>query len=279
MGNLITDRTKSRWFYPKPVYLFVVLLAVEAVLILSGRLFSQGWAVLTAIACVGALFILMCVWCLLALLFRWRFQFSLRSLLILTVVVAVPFSWLAVEINGARKQKEVVDALSQFTGSVSYDYEYDSIGNWIPTTEPPGPSWLRKVLGDDFFVNVVIVYFAGPKAEDAALKYLEGMKQVREIQFIKTRITDAGLEHIKGLNQLKELYFNHDQITDAGLEHLKGLNRLEILFLRVNKITDTGLEHLKGLNRLEILDLRETQVSDDGIQKLQKAIPNVEIIH
>jgi hypothetical protein len=131
MDDLITDREKSRWFYPKPVYLFVVLLVVEAVLISSERWFPKGWAVLTAIACVGVVFILMCVWCLLALLFRWRFQFSLRSLLILTVVVAVPFSWLAVEINGARKQKEVVDALWQFTGSVSYDYEYDTIGNYM----------------------------------------------------------------------------------------------------------------------------------------------------
>ena len=33
------------------------------------------------------------------LIFRWRFQFSIRSLLVLTVAVAVPCSWLAVEVK------------------------------------------------------------------------------------------------------------------------------------------------------------------------------------
>ena len=38
-----------------------------------------------------------------------RFQFSLRSLLVLVVVVAVPCSWLAVEMKKAREQKEAVE--------------------------------------------------------------------------------------------------------------------------------------------------------------------------
>ena len=38
------------------------------------------------------------------LLFRWRFQFSIRSLLILTMLIAVPCSWLAVEMKAGEER-------------------------------------------------------------------------------------------------------------------------------------------------------------------------------
>ena len=44
----------------------------------------------------------MFLWFLAALLLRWRFQFSILSLLVLVVVVAVPFSWLATGMKQAR---------------------------------------------------------------------------------------------------------------------------------------------------------------------------------
>ena len=43
--------------------------------------------------------------------FRWRFQFSIRSLLVLVVVVSVPCSWLAVEIKRARVQEAALERL------------------------------------------------------------------------------------------------------------------------------------------------------------------------
>jgi fatty acid desaturase len=113
---------KPRWYQPTPGRLLVVLLAVEGVLLLSERFqwfpFNQqkGWIVLIAIASVVAAMALMLLWFFLALLFHWRFQFSLRSLLVLTVAVAIPFSWLAVEMKAARQQREAVKALLQLGG-------------------------------------------------------------------------------------------------------------------------------------------------------------------
>ena len=60
----------------------------------------KGWTVLIAMAAVGLTMLLMLLWLLAALLFRWRFQYSLRSLLLLVVAVAIPCSWLAVEMKG-----------------------------------------------------------------------------------------------------------------------------------------------------------------------------------
>ena len=35
--------------------------------------------------------------------------------------------------------------------------ELDPSGNPMPGAQPPGPAWLRKLLGDDLFVNVMRV--------------------------------------------------------------------------------------------------------------------------
>ena len=71
--------------------------------------------------------LLMFLWFLAALVFRWRFQFSILSLLVLVVVVAIPFSWLATEMKAARKQGTVVDGIKKAGGHVAYDYANRSV--------------------------------------------------------------------------------------------------------------------------------------------------------
>ena len=62
---------------------------------------DKGYAVLVAVASVLAFFLLMFLWFLLALVFRWRFQYSILSLLVLMVAVALPCAWLATEMKAA----------------------------------------------------------------------------------------------------------------------------------------------------------------------------------
>ena len=199
MGEIASNR---RWYHPTPGHFLAGLLAVEGILLAVhwGGGFHKGYGVLIALASVGVFLVLMLVWFAVALIFRCRFQFSLRSLLVLTLAVALPCSWLATEMKKAREQKEVVEWVEELGGQVSYDYERDSSGNDIPNAQPPGPAWLREWLGVDAFVNVVGVFLQN------------------------LAVTDAGLEHLKELTQLQELFLGDTQVTDAGLEHLKGLS-------------------------------------------------------
>jgi hypothetical protein len=83
----MTESIKPRWFRLTPGRLLAVLLAVEVFLWLCERFqwFAfgrhKGYAVLIAVAVVGAALLLMALWFAAALLFRWWFQFSIRSLL------------------------------------------------------------------------------------------------------------------------------------------------------------------------------------------------------
>ncbi|MGO9270418.1 MAG: hypothetical protein ACLQOO_09230, partial [Terriglobia bacterium] len=100
--------SKPRWYRPTPDHFVIGLLVVECVLWLSDRFqwptWHKGYAVLIAVAAVGVVFVAMLLRFIVALVFRWRFQFSIRSLLVLVVVVAIPCSWLPVEMKAAREQ-------------------------------------------------------------------------------------------------------------------------------------------------------------------------------
>ena len=88
---------------------------------------------------------------------RW-YQYRLRSLLLLMLLVSLGMSWLAVKMKAAREQKAAVKAITKLCGAVGYDYQKD----WSDTTsQPPGPAWLRNWLGEDLFVNVRTVELAG----------------------------------------------------------------------------------------------------------------------
>jgi hypothetical protein len=149
-----TTDTRLRRFHPTPARLLVILLAVEGILFLSKPWFPKGCAVLDAIAAVGFTMVLMLVWLVLAVVFHWRFQFSLRSLMVATVAVAIPFSWLAVEMKKAREQREAVEALVKQGGFVGYDYEVNHDGLRLRGATSGVPVRLQSLLGDDFFRTV-----------------------------------------------------------------------------------------------------------------------------
>ncbi len=112
---------KRRWFCPTPGWLVVVLLGVEALLFLVERYYwlPKGWPVLIAIAAVALIMLLVLLWFVIALILRWRFQFSIRSLLALVFVVAVPFSWLAVEMKQANSQPRMVMEIERLGGNLA----------------------------------------------------------------------------------------------------------------------------------------------------------------
>ncbi len=71
---------KRRWYCPTPGWLVLGSLAVTGLIWLSNWLgwpaWHKGYAVLVAVAGVGVVLAAMLLWWLVALVFRWRFQFS-----------------------------------------------------------------------------------------------------------------------------------------------------------------------------------------------------------
>ena len=259
------DPQTRRWFHLTPGHFVLALLAVEFLLFLSQRFrwLPKGWPVLIAVASVGAFVLAMSLWLGVALVFRQKFQFSIMSLLILVVVVALPCSWMPVEMKKAREQKAAVEGIGQLDGQVTYDYASPRLDSTtMNQPEPSGWLWLRNLLEDDFFNDVVQANLSS----DAELECLKGLTQLKELHLGNSQITDAGLQHIQGLTRLELLDLTNTQATDAGLAHLEGLTTVEVLGLGNTQITDAGLPHLAGLAQLKELDLDHTRTTDEGLQ-------------
>ncbi len=305
-----TDRQspKPRWYHPTPDRLLIALLPIIGLLWLSEQFrwfpFNEhkNWTVLIALAVVCMAVVLLLLWFGVSLVLRRQFQFSIRSLLVGVMVVAVACSWFSVKMQQARRQREVVGAIEMMGGYVVYYYQFDANGFFLPwPAEPPGPAWLQNLLGVDFLSYVRDLRYE--QATNAELKNLKGMTSLRHLGLAGTQVTDAGLVHLeeltslqfislrstqasdaglvylKGLTSLQMLWLFRTQVTDAGLLHLKGLTSLEELLLSNTQVTDAGLVHLEGLTSLTHLALGGTQVTDAGVQDLQKALPNCQIAH
>lgn len=255
---MTTPEPKRRWYRLTPDRFVIALLVIECLLWLSDRFqwlgfnHHKGWPVLIAVAAVVVAGLAMLLWWAAGLIFHWRFQFGIRSLLAFCLACSIAVAWLGVEMRQARRQQKAVESIRSLH-VVNYDWEFDANHYPIAHAAPTGPGWLRKMLGDDFFSAVVSVGI--------------------------TQMTDAGVENLKGLTNLEALNLMSTSVTDVGLEHLKGLTKLQVLILQNTQVTDAGLEHLKGLTNLQTLVLSGTQVTDAGVKGLQKALPKCRIDH
>ncbi|MEK6236604.1 MAG: hypothetical protein N2C14_17995, partial [Planctomycetales bacterium] len=98
---------------------------------------------------------------------RWL-RFSLRRLFAIMIAASVAFGWFGAHWRAKQQERAAVDALREIGGTIAYDYQlggttvYDFPFFTTSTycfgpPPPPGPSWLRSILGDDWFANVEYV--------------------------------------------------------------------------------------------------------------------------
>ena len=67
----------------------------------------------------------------------------------------------------ARQQQAAIGAIEDVGGTVMYRFER------LGEPEPPGPRWMRKLIGDEYFVTVVDVAFWNPNTTDEDLKLIQ----------------------------------------------------------------------------------------------------------
>ena len=141
---------------------------------------------------------------------RWRFQYSLRSLLLFVLLANVGMAWFGARWRAATERRDAVAAIRALGVRVIYDYEDTAAG-------PPGPAWARRLLGVDFFADVIRIIpqrFMHDTPGDSP-------------------ITDACLKDVAELTCVERLDLQDSKVSDAGLRALVGLARLQMLNLRM----------------------------------------------
>ena len=279
-----THRPTHRWLVPTPGRLVLGSLAVEGLLFCSEQFHwfafnrHKGWTALIAAAAVGAVFAVILLWFGISLLFRGRFQFSIRSLLLLTVAVALPCSWLSAEMKNAKRQSDRIRSLEGAGGHVYYDYECDGSGGLLAVAMPATPSWLLRAFGKDQFANVV----------EAAVDNEAGLDCAKDLHTLQILLVGSEASPAKlpsppspgGVLILDGFYPYRGgeawmlgppmpTINAESLKRLGALADLRQLELSGYCIGRTGLEALAGLRHLRRLSLPNMFVmNDDGERQM-----------
>ncbi|MCH7725471.1 MAG: hypothetical protein IH991_03155 [Planctomycetes bacterium] len=147
---------------------------------------------------------------------RW-FRFSLKTFVVLLTVFCVWLGLLAYRVN---KQKEAVQWVRDHRGKVYYDFQWDEVKeSSIDDAEPPGPDWLRNLIGVDYFSDVAYVYIPSAKVDD--IGPLRDLTDLR-VDLSGTQVSDLSpFVKMKGVT----IYLDSEQQV-AVPEELKGRVRV-----------------------------------------------------
>lgn len=272
------------------------LLCAECLLFLSGHFgwlvfgAKKGCSLLVACSMVVTGLLAMFVVALVKLVLRRRFQFSVRSLLLLTAVVAVLVDWFTVHMRQAQRQQQVV--VSAFNVWYDVDSRKDEPGKRSGCVGWLAPDCLRRLFGDDFFKEVAYVNFQNREVSDdvwrrirelRGLRILElhganfsgdALRWVRDIPHLEslhvgsTFLDDIGLQQLGRLDGLRDLNLQFTRITSAGTFCLEALPNLEVLDLSGTTVDDTAALHIGKLTHLKLLDIGDTSITDVGVRRL-----------
>ena len=215
-------------------------------------------------------------------------RYNLRAMLVVLTAFGV---WLGVQVNRVKRQKEVVQWVEENGGKATYNWQFDENDRYSDKTKPPGPAWLQRQIGDEYFQSVVAVtlhqtevHDPSPLARLTKLKWLHlsgnpvgdisalaSLTHLKRIGLSNTRVID--LSPLANLTNLETLYLVGTQVNDisplAKLPHLKTLD------LAGSQVSD--LSQLANVSSLEALHISNTPVTAEAIAELQKALPSCKI--
>jgi hypothetical protein len=144
-----------------------------------------------------------------------RLQFSLRSLLLVTLAASLPLGWIGFRVRERAKQAHAVAALKEHGASVASRY-----GN---------------VLRVDFWYR--------SRFDPTALAQLKNLPRLESLFLRNMPVTDQDLRYLEHL-ELKHLGLTNTDVTDAGLNWLATLSELRFLDVQGTAVTPQGVQTL-----------------------------------
>ncbi|HEY2411169.1 MAG TPA: hypothetical protein VGI40_02945, partial [Pirellulaceae bacterium] len=200
-------------------------------------------------------------------------RFSLRTLLLATVILGLFFGWLGNLLIRARHQRQIVAHLQNVGAQVVYDYELDSSGrHGDKRSSPRGPWLVRALLGQDIYASVAQVFFLKSIVDDDVAR-LPDLPRLKYVIVDGPGITDHGIEHLLRVRKLRGLNLSETSVSADGLRRLRDAAELEELCLYGAGTTDEQLANIDQLAQLKFLQLVRAKTSSDAllpISRLQK---------
>jgi hypothetical protein len=228
-------------------------------------------------------------------------RFRLRTLLIVLTLVGI---WIGLTANRANRQRRAVEVILADGGQFVFDHQLvvrsasKSRAKLAPD-ELPGPSWLRRVVGDHYFVTPVhLGIYEQRLIVNRRLGLLRELPDLAKLWFVLVRLTDADMSELPplcnlhhfsigvsrqhpdanqvqdysfltGYPNLRELDLRQSLFSDDDVQYIRNARYMRLLNLGHSEIGDEGLRQLQHLRSLEFLSLSRTNVTDAGLVHLR----------
>ena len=194
---------------------------------------------------------------------RLRLRFGLKTCIFGMLLLGVLFAWVAKKLNHARHQGQLIAEVLKVGGTVGFDYQLGYQTNLGPpnvTAVPPGPAWLRSVIGDEPFRSPIALYLRGDAITDAFIaKHLAEFTELKVLSIESPSVTDEALSHVARLHSLEALDLNCPQVTPAGILQLNELAKLVYVRSVLDARNVRSMNSLKDHTHIEV---EEVPLSD-----------------
>ncbi len=260
---------------------------------------------------------------LIAAVVEWRrrrighiWQFTLRELLLVMVILAVILAWWRTNHVRLQKEKDILQ-ISEVFNNECLEYR--------------GPVFLIKLLGGrclrDFFKVTSFSLSNNPnrhvpkldskmsgslpdiellvaeEAKHADFEDIANLRHLTSLVLVNTVVTEAdsaliarisslerlclyntsisskGILTLQSLPRLKELFLDEVEIGAESARALAYLDNLQYLYIRESQISNSSVTYLANLTRLKQLHIQLSDIPPQECERLQMLLPHCKIIY
>jgi len=191
-------------------------------------------------------------------------QFSLRALLVLTTLVALACSLMAVPLRTYERQEAAITELRQ--GGCEFVENRWPMPAWSPST------WVIKLLGNRYPANVFAMEVYEYGDWDWFIANLVNLPELAHLNLRRCHVTDGMIRSLGCLRSLEMLDLEGTALSEAALPDLAALPNVRFLNLAHTRIRGSSLTSHPGLSRLHGMTLDGTQVADGGAALIKHLI-------
>ncbi|MBA2117515.1 hypothetical protein [Bremerella alba] len=202
---------------------------------------------------------------------RWL-RFSLRSFMVLIVLLSVPLAWLGQKHARMRIEDEVVDMILAAEGTVIYPHQKEASqdgGFYKSSKNPaPGPKWIRNILGENLFASVQYVWLTNDQVDDELIANLSRLQNLEVVLLNSSSVTDKSIDSLLMVSQLKELTLDADQVSPQAFNRLRTHPIIESLELFGSLASPGQLKQFEPWPQLKHLTLHANMARDEDLLPL-----------
>lgn len=197
-------------------------------------------------------------------------QFRIASLLGLLGIASV---FLAYYFSPAKRAERASAKLRDAGADVYYDFQRqassDDNPSYSTSVAPPGPSVVRKVVGEGFFQDAEKIILNDKSLSISDVRSLYDLPSVRRLSMNNCELGDEHVRALRGLPRLESFMAKSNAITDVGVAYLSELRNLTYISLSRNSISGTGFKDFSSPKLVELF-LYDNPISDEGMSGIAR---------